>query len=125
MMEILTDPQELASYTQGFFGEDGPYPVRTPGEEARHRLEQGLIQPGGTLLPQGDARADQLNYAMAQQAGFQRPQMQQPLPGGGASPQDVWAQFQQMMQTRPQDAHLLLSQATPDQIRAKVLFMEG
>lgn len=129
---ILTDPNELSNYTRGFFSENGPYPVRTPGEEARGRLAEGMISPDGPLMPQQDARA----YEYENLARGYDPRMQQasqagwngvmPSPNGNqASAADLWSAFSQIADSRPEDAWRILDQATPDQLRAKIMFMEG
>jgi hypothetical protein len=128
---ILTDPEELSNYTRGFFSEGGPYPVQTPGEEARARLAEGMVQPTGPLMPQQDARA--YEYEMLAR-GMDPRQMQQAPQGWNAMPApnvnqasaaDVWGAFSQAMDNRPEDAWRVLAAATPDQIRAKIMFMEG
>lgn len=138
MMTILTNPEVLSDYTLKFFSEDGPYPVQTPAEAAQAALEQGMIQPGQTLMPRAenprmDAYGNEAPEAIAYQQqlaqqGYQRPQMPpMPNPAGGSAGQigDPWSQFSQLMDTNPQDAWKVLASAPADAVRRKVLFMEG
>ena len=127
MLQIITDPDTLSDYTTRFFGPDGPYPIQTPAEQAQQALQDGLIQQGQTLMPYaGNPRMD----ATQQVQQFQRPQMPMPNPsaGGGqrlAGAGNVWGQFSQLMDVAPQDAWKVLSQADPEAVRSKILFMEG
>lgn len=125
MIEILSDPETLAAYTKQFFGPNGPYPVQTPGEEARANLQAGMISATGPLLPQNDARAAE--FEIMGQGQYQRPAFGVPAPaaGGGYETNGGWSEFERAMQVDPASAHQILAQMTPDQIRSKVLFMEG
>lgn len=119
MMAILSDPDELSNYTMEFFGPNGPVPTMTPGEQAEASLREGMVGPDGPLMPNP--------YQGEEQAGYQRPQMPMPTPGGG-QPQgrrDVWGAFSQAMDLNPQMAWALLDQARPEELRTKVFAMEG
>lgn len=122
---ILTDPQVLSDYTVKFFGPEGPFPVQTPAEQAQAALAQGMIQSEGPLMP----RAENPRMDVANDASFQRPQMPpMPSPSAQAGTRfggDVWRQFSQLMDVKPEDAWKVLSTASPEDVRTKVLFMEG
>jgi hypothetical protein len=127
---LLTDPAALSSYVSEFFGPNGPHPVQLPGEQARQALIDGLVQPTGPMMPNGNPEAFQVQQqALAPQAQQQsaRPQMFMPAPGNGAAPmraEDAWQQFGMAADTRPDQAWMVLDQMTPEQIRAKILFAE-
>jgi len=144
MVKILSEPAILADYTQKFFGPDGPMPIQTEGEQARAALAAGMVTPDGPLLSGGvlmetpleremAARAQQAAAQLAPQgapSGYQRPRMPMPQPGTGAgfSAADAgsfWAQFSQLMETRPEMGHLMLANAHPEALRSKVLIAEG
>ena len=125
MLQVMTDPDTLSDYTTKFFGPEGPYPIETPAEQAQRSLQEGMVREGEPLMPRsGNPRMD----AMAQPQ-FQRPQMPMPNPSSGgqrlAGNGNVWGQFSQLMDTNPADAWKVLSQAAPDDLRSKILFMEG
>lgn len=128
MIAILTEPDQLSDYTKRFFSAEGPYPVQTPAEEAQARLAAGMVGMDGPIVPPaGNPRMDVTTQAAPPQ--FQRPQMPMPTPTGGgqrlAGSGDVWGQFSTLMDVAPQDAWKVLSQAGPDDVRGKILFMEG
>lgn len=128
MLSIITDPNVLSDYTTKFFGPDGPYPIETPAEQAQRALQEGLIQEGQPLMPfAGNPRMDVAAQQGAQQ--FQRPQMPMPNPSSGgqrlAGSGNVWGAFSQAMDVNPADAWKILSQADPEAVRSKILFMEG
>lgn len=130
MMKVLSDPTELSTYVNGFFGPDGPHPVQTPGEQARAALQQGMIQPTGPLMAAGagQSQGQPQGQPTAEQQGFRRPQMPMPTPGaqqGNVSPQSVWNSFSRAMDVDPTKAWMLLDQASPDALRSKVLMVEG
>jgi hypothetical protein len=134
MLAILTNPDVLSDYVKQFFGPEGPFPVQTPAEQAQQALAEGMIGQDGPLMPTaGNPRMDPA-YAQAEAAAqaqaqqFQRPQMSMPQPGAGprmAGNGNVWGQFSQLMDVAPQDAWKVLSQAGPEDVRSKILFMEG
>jgi hypothetical protein len=125
MMAILSDPDELVDYFNGFFGPNGPVPVQTPGEQARAALEQGMVSREGPLM--GFPNHGLAPEGNAQQAQFQRPQMPMPTPSGnqGISPRQAWSRFSQLAESDPTRAWMALDQMGPDVLRSKVLVMEG
>lgn len=134
MIAILTDPDQLSDYTRRFFGPEGPYPIETPAEQAQRALAEGMVGMDGPLVPHaGNPRMDltaQQQPMVAPQPEpqqFQRPQMPMPNPSGGqrlAGSGSVWNQFSQLMDVAPQDAWKVLSAASPEEVRTKILFME-
>lgn len=106
---LLTDPDLLADYVNEFYGPQGPYPTET----SRDRLAAEV------------AAADP--YFEQQAPRYQRPQMEMPAPNVQASSgaDDFWATFSQISERNPAAAWQLLSQATPDALRSKVLVSEG
>jgi hypothetical protein len=132
MLQVMTDPDVLSDYTKNFFGPNGPYPVMTPAEQAQQALRDGMVTDGAPLMPRaGNPRMDVSSelQAQAQAQQFQRPQMPMPNPSSGgqrlAGNGNVWGQFSQLMDVAPQDAWKVLSQAQPEDVRSKILFMEG
>jgi hypothetical protein len=124
MLAILTNPNQLSDYTTQFFGPEGPFPIETPSEVAQRNLHEGMVGMNGPLMPPaGNPRMD----AMAQPVQFERPQMPMPNPSGQrlAGNGNVWNQFSVLMDTNPADAWKVLSQADPESVRSKILFMEG
>jgi hypothetical protein len=130
LVRILTVPQLLSQYTEAFFGPDGPCPVQLPGEQARTRLAEGLIQPDGPLvgqqagipLRQFQAQA-QMQQPQVPVDGFGRPMAApMPAPGGtaGLSPADAWSRFQEVAAAEPTKAWQALDAAGPDALRAKI-----
>lgn len=114
---MLTNPHVLSSYVNEFFGANGPYPVET----SRDRLQEE-VNASSQVLPQA---ADPVPSGV-QTAGYQRPTQDIPTPGvqqGGG--QQFWSQFSQLSDANPAMAWQMLSQATPDALRAKVLVSEA
>lgn len=108
---LLTDPDLLADYVNEFYGPNGPYPTET----SRDRLEAEI------------ASSDPYFQAERQAPQYQRPQMEMPSPNVQASSggDDFWAAFSSISDRNPAAAWQLLSQATPDALRSKVLVSEG
>lgn len=106
---LLTNPELLADYVNEFFGPNGPYPTET----ARDRLEAEVAAADPTY--------------QSQMPQYQRPQMEMPSPNVQASSggDDFWATFSAISDRNPAAAWQLLSQATPDALRSKVLVSEG
>jgi type II secretory pathway pseudopilin PulG len=106
---LLTDPDLLSDYVIDFYGPQGPYPVETP----RDRLAQEV------------AMAEN-GYAPRVQPIFQRPQLDMPAPGvqSGNGGSDFWNAFEQVSSTNPAALYQLLSQATPEDLRSRVLISE-
>ncbi len=146
MRHILSDPDALSQYVQGFYGPDGPYPVKTAGEQAREALIEGAITPEGRLMPHGNPEAFAPPAQAYQPQGGQpqggqsqgyapqgydpaaiRQQMPMPLPGGGPGPMDAsvaWDRFSQTMDSDPAAAYMILDRMGPDALRQKVLAVE-
>lgn len=109
---LLTDPDLLSDYVIEFFGMEGPFPVETP----RDRLAQEVAMNEAAYAPQRSAPAPV----------FQRPQMEMPEPGpsaGGSS--DFWDAFEQVSTYNPGALYQLLSQASPDDLRSRVLISDS
>ena len=113
---ILTDPDVLADYVNGFFGPEGPYPTETPEETAARET--------------GEQRAQiESEIEMMQRNGvpqnFQRPQMEMPTPGRSAqAANDFWGGFTQMMDNSPENAWQYLSQAPAGALQTKMLVQD-
>lgn len=108
---LLTDPDLLANYVNDFYGPSGPYPVET----AHDRLA-------------AEVRAGERYYAdtQPQLPSYQRPQLDMPAPDVQAAPggNDFWSVFSQVSDRNPALAWQVLSQATPEALRSKVLVSE-
>lgn len=152
LIRLLTIPELLARYTEGFFSEGGPAPVQTPGDQARAALAAGMVTPDGRLVPNaaayqgmGSPEFEQaLQAAAAEQAASgeqiplsafrpqneaygQRPTMPMPNPGAAgsvASPEEVWGRFQQTAAMDPTKAWMVLDSAPAEALRAKILAMD-
>jgi hypothetical protein len=76
-------------------------------------------------------QARQAQAVQAQQAqAYQRPQMPMPAPGQstGFSAADAgafWSNFTRIMETNPEQGHLMLQHARPEALRSKILIAEG
>jgi hypothetical protein len=107
---LLTNPDTLAEYVNEFFGPEGPYPTELPQD----RLA-------------AEVSANERRFAPVT-AAYQRPQMEMPAPdvqatnGGG---DDFWATFSAISERNPAAAWQMLSQASPEALRSKVLVSEG
>jgi len=113
---MLTDPDILADYVNGFFGPAGPYPTDTP-EEANARA-------------QWEARAQfEAEIAAQEQRGvpvsFQRPEMDMPTPGRQQAPaRGFWGDFSSMMDNNPEQAWQFLSGAPAQAFQSKMLVQD-
>ena len=98
MEHILTDPDQLADYTDRFFTE--VYPVNIDEDYS------------------GQPQAYQQQYDMpAPQVG-----------AGGqvqVNPDQAWEGFSQTMDRNPENAYKYLSQMSPELVRSKLLFMDN
>jgi hypothetical protein len=113
---MLTNPDVLADYVNGFFGPEGPYPTETAEEtaireqyEARAQFEQEIIAQEQRGVPQS----------------FERPQMDMPTPGrqqSGAG--SFWGDFSSMMDNNPEQAWQYLAQAGPGAFQQKMLVQD-
>ena len=99
MEHILTDPEQLADYTDRFFTE--VYPVD----------ENEVLAPSQTYQPQ----YDQMPAVPASASTGTRP----------ADPDSQWQGFSQTMERSPEQAWRYLSQMDPGALRSKLLFMDN
>lgn len=106
---LLTHPDLLADYVNEYFGPSGPVPVETSRDRLQAEVAAAEGRPAVQLAP----------------AQYQRPQLEMPSPGfqqGGAG--DFWSTFDEVSRTRPDQLWRVLSQATPEVIRSKMLVSE-
>ena len=105
---LLTNPDLLSQYVKEFFGPNGPYPVET----AQDRLA-------------AEVAAGESQYVQA--PVYQRPQLDMPAPDvqAGSPDSEFWNVFSQISDRRPDMAWQVLSQATPDALRSKILVSEA
>jgi hypothetical protein len=128
---MLTNPDMLSEYVNEFFGPQGPHPVELPQDRLaaevaanEARTQQATFAPTPQTAPQASQDAPR-QAAPAKQQTFQRPQMDMPAPGTQAAKQgDFWAAFSNLSDKNPAAAWQVLSQASPDQLRSKVLVSE-
>ncbi len=99
MEHILTDPDQLADYTNRFFTE--VYPVDD-------EMEYGYGQ-------QYEPQYDQFPAVPASTTGGAR----------GADPESQWNGFTQTMDQNPENAWRYLSQMSPEALRSKLLFLDN
>ena len=99
MEVILTDPDQLADYTNRFFTEVYPVDMDSPA-----RIENAY-QP----------RYDQLPAVPAASSSA----------GNRVDPDSQWQGFSQTMNQAPDQAWRYLSQMSPEAIRSKLLFMDA
>jgi hypothetical protein len=106
---LLTNPDMLSSYVNEFFGPQGPYPTELPQD----RLA-------------AEVAANERQFAPAAPS-YQRPQLDMPAPDvqAGNGGDDFWASFSALSERNPAAAWQMLSQASPDALRSKVLVSEG
>jgi len=113
---MLTDPDILADYVNGFFGVDGPYPTLTNEEAAQ--LEQYEQRA------QFEAEIEQLERR-AVPPSFQRPQQAMPTPGRQEpARRTFWGDFSKIMDNNPETAWQFLSGAPPVAFQAKMLVQD-
>ena len=114
---MLTNPDVLADYVNGFFGPEGPYPTETDDEtyareeaEARGRFEAEIQAQEQNLVP----------------PNFQRPVMDMPTPGRQAqsNTQAFWGDFSEMMDSSPEQAWQYLSSAPRGALQSKLLVQD-
>lgn len=103
---MLTNPDVLAQYVGDFFGPNGPYPTELPQDRlaAEVAANEQRYQPMPT---------------------FQRPQMEMPAPAVQAGGNDFWNTFSAISDRNPADAWKILMNASPEDLRAKVLVSEA
>ena len=102
MQHILTDPDQLADYTNRFFTEVYPVDAEQPAAEAP--------------APQQQYRQD-----------YNMPAPPAANAGGGVNvdPRAQWEGFASQMDQNPENAWRYLSQMGPEAIRSKLLFMDN
>ena len=113
---MLTDPDVLADYVNGFYGPNGPYPTETNEEaaarqeyEARAQFEQEIIAQEQRGVPQN----------------FERPQMDMPTPGRSQSgSRSFWGDFSSMMDNNPENAWQFLAGAPQQAFQQKMLVQD-
>lgn len=113
---LLTDPDLLADYVNDFYGPQGPYPTETAQDRlaAEVYANENRMAPAPQPLPQAAP-------------SYRRPQMEMPAPDVQAASggDEFWAAFSQLSDRNPAAAWQLLSQASPEALRSKVLVSEG
>ena len=113
---LLTDPDILADYVNGFYGPNGPYPTETAEETAQRQDYEARAQFEAELAHQ-EARAVPQN--------FQRPQMDMPTPGRAESQgRSFWGDFSSMMDNNPEQAWQFLSGAPQQAFQQKMLVQD-
>ena len=130
---MLTNPDMLSSYVNEFFGPNGPHPVelsqdRLAAEVAANEARFGQTQAPTAPVAPAPAPAPQAQQQQpVSQPEFKRPQLDMPQPGVQAPTggDDFWSSFSALSDKNPQAAWQLLSQATPDALRSKVLVSEA
>ena len=113
---MLTDPDVLADYVNGFFGPNGPYPTETAQETAEREAYEAQAQFAEEIQQQ-EQRAVPPN--------FQRPEMNMPTPGRAQAPQrSFWGDFSSMMDNNPEQAWQFLSGAPAQAFQSKMLVQD-
>lgn len=114
---ILTHPDVLADYVNGFYGPKGPYPTPTREEQAqmkKQRAQQNFAK---------EIRYQEKNRSVP--PNFQRPQMAMPTPGRSQGAQartdNFWNSFSQIMDQSPENAWQYLSSAPQGALQSKLL----
>jgi hypothetical protein len=113
---MLTNPDVLADYVNGFFGANGPYPTPTAAERAQ--IEQHVArQQFANEIAQQEERGVPSN--------FQRPVMDMPTPGRQQSQANsFWGDFSQLMDSNPEHAWQYLSGAPAQAFQSKMLVQD-
>ena len=116
MNVMLTDPDILADYVNGFFGPQGPYPTLTDAEQqqvAEYQARQEFAQEIAAQEQRGVP------------ASFQRPTMDMPTPNRSEAPQRTfWGDFSSMMDNNPEQAWQFLAQAPQQAFQQKMLVQD-
>ena len=113
---MLTDPDVLADYVNGFFGPNGPYPTETAQETAEREAYEAHAQFAEEIQQQ-EQRAVPPN--------FQRPEMDMPTPGRAQAPQrSFWGDFSSIMDNNPEQAWQFLSGAPAQAFQSKMLVQD-
>ena len=113
---MLTNPDVLADYVNGFFGADGPYPTPTADERAQIAEHVARQQFANEIAQQEERGVPQ---------NFQRPVMDMPTPGRQESQANsFWGDFSQMMDNNPENAWQYLSGAPAQAFQSKMLVQD-
>lgn len=113
---MLTNPDVLADYVNGFFGPDGPYPTETRDETVTREQQESRAQFEAEIQAQEQGRVPQ---------AFSRPEMDMPTPGRQQNAaNDFWGGFSQMMDNSPENAWKYLSQAPQGALSTKMLVQD-
>ncbi len=114
---ILTHPDVLADYVNGYYGPNGPYPTPTASEQAQIKKQNARQQFAKEIRHQEKNRSVPPN--------FQRPQMAMPTPGRSQGAQaktnSFWNDFSQLMDQSPEHAWQYLSSAPQGALQSKLL----
>ena len=113
---MLTNPDVLADYVNGFFGPQGPYPTLTAAEKAQV-AEYRAREQFANEIAQQEERGVPTN--------FQRPVMDMPTPGRQQSAANsFWGDFSQLMDNNPENAWQYLSGAPAQAFQSKMLVQD-
>jgi hypothetical protein len=113
---MLTDPDVLADYVNGFYGANGPYPTPTAAERAAITEIQMKQQFANEIAQQEERGVPQ---------NFQRPVMDMPTPGRQQSQANsFWGDFSQLMDNNPENAWQYLSGAPAQAFQSKMLVQD-
>ena len=113
---MLTDPDILADYVNGFFGPEGPYPTETAEETAQREAYEARAQFEAEIEAQEQRGVPQ---------SFQRPEMDMPTPGRQSSgARSFWGDFSSMMDNNPEQAWQFLSGAPQQAFQQKMLVQD-
>ena len=113
---MLTDPDILADYVNGFYGPNGPYPTDTPEEAASRAAWEARAQFEAEIAAQENRGVP---------VSFQRPEMDMPTPGRQQAPaRSFWGDFSSMMDNNPEQAWQFLSGAPAQAFQSKMLVQD-
>ncbi len=113
---MLTNPDVLADYVNGFFGPQGPYPTLTAAEKAQVAEYRAREQFANEIAHQEERGVP---------TNFQRPVMDMPTPGRQQSAANsFWGDFSQLMDNNPENAWQYLSGAPAQAFQSKMLVQD-
>lgn len=113
---MLTNPDVLSDYVNGFFGQEGPYPVPTAAETAAINEQQAREQFAQEIAQQEERGVP---------TNFQRPVMDMPTPGRQQSAStSFWGDFSALMDNNPENAWQYLSGAPAQAFQSKMLVQD-
>jgi hypothetical protein len=113
---MLTDPDILADYVNGFYGPEGPYPTETNEEAAARQQYEARAQFEAEIMAQEDRGVPQ---------AFQRPEMAMPTPGRQQSgSRTFWGDFSSLMDNNPEQAWQFLAGAPQQAFQQKMLVQD-